>query len=95
MLTIIPFLNRFINLILNPFVILLFTLGVTYLFYNTVRFLSLEAGDKGRDEAWSAILWGIMGLVIMFSVYGLIRFTLATFGINRASLPPGAQQYLP
>jgi hypothetical protein len=38
--------------------------------------------DKSRKEAQNAILWGIVGMVIMFSVFGLIRFVLITFGID-------------
>jgi len=89
--TIIPFLNRVISVILNPFIGLLFGLATAYLFYNTVKFLSLEPGNKARDEAWSAILWGLTGMAIMFSVYGLINFTLSVFGV---SVPTGAGGYL-
>lgn len=93
--TIVPFLNRAIDLILQPLVILLFALAVAYLLYNAVRFLSLEPGDKNRDEAWQAILWGLVGLTIMFSVYGIIRFTLNTFGISPGDIQSGgARQYL-
>lgn len=60
----------------------MFGLAFLYSFYGIVRFLSLEAGDKDRDEARNAIMWGIVGMVIMFSVYGLIRFVLGTFGIT-------------
>jgi len=47
-------------------------------------FLKTDAGDKGatRIEARSSIMWGIVGMVIMFSVYGIILFVLNTFGID-------------
>lgn len=94
-ITIVPFLNRAIDLILQPLVILLFTLAIAYLLYNGVRFLSLEPGDKNRDEAWKAILWGLVGLTIMFSVYGLIRLVLNTFGISPGDIQsPGARGFL-
>lgn len=91
-MTIIPFLNRVNDLILNPLILLVFALSFVYFFYGVVQFLRMDAADKGRDEARNAILWGIVGMAIMFSVYGLIRFVLTTFGLPTTG--PGAS-YLP
>jgi len=88
---IVPFLNKVNELILNPLLALAFGLSSVYFFYGIVRFIRLEAGDKSREEAKNAILWGIVGMVIMFSVYGIIRFVLATFGVTPE---PGAQIFL-
>jgi hypothetical protein len=93
-MTIIPFLNRINLYILNPIILLLFAVSAIYFIYGIVRFLSAGAEnvDKSRKEAQNAILWGVVGMVIMFSVYGLIRFVLATFGVPTTG--PGAG-YLP
>ena len=90
-MTIIPFLNRVNEFILNPLILLAFGLSLVYFIYGIVRFLQLEAGDKSRKEAQDAIIWGIVGMVIMFSVYGIIRFVLATFGVTPA---PNAEVFL-
>ncbi|HBD25050.1 MAG: hypothetical protein A2566_01625 [Candidatus Zambryskibacteria bacterium RIFOXYD1_FULL_40_13] len=90
-MTIATFLNRVNELILNPLIVLAFGLSFVYFTYGIVKFLRLEAGDKSRKEAQDAILWGIVGMVIMFSVYGIIKFVLATFGVTAN---PGAGQYL-
>ncbi len=92
-MTIVPFLNRVIALILNPLIYLAFSLGTMYLFYNVIRFLSKQPGDKERDEAWSAILWGVVGMLVMFSVYGLIYFVLDAFGISSVGAPGSAVRY--
>jgi hypothetical protein len=94
MLTIIPFLNRVIALILNPLIGLAFAVATAYLFYNFVVFLSKQPGDKARDEAWTAILWNMVGLVVMFSVYGLIAFVLDSFGVQVGGLVPAVRTYL-
>lgn len=83
-MTIVPFLNRVNDLILNPLILLAFSLAFVYFIYGIFKFLSLEAGDKTRKEAQDAILYGIIGMVIMFSVYGIIKFVLATFGISES-----------
>ena len=81
-MTIVEFLKKVDNLVLNPVILLLFAVSVVYFLYGIVKFLSLESGDKSRDEARNAILWGIIGMVIMFSVYGIIKFLLSSFGIT-------------
>lgn len=94
-ITIIPFLDRAVNLIINPIIIFLFLLATAYLLFNFVKFLALEPGDKRRDEAWGAILWGLLGMAIMFSVYGLIQLVLSVFGINPSDVGnPGTLRYI-
>ena len=83
-MTIVPFLNNLNQLVLNPIILLLFGVSFIYFIYGVIKFLSSDAGDKGgkRLEARNSILWGIVGMLIMFSVYGIIRFVLDTFGIS-------------
>ncbi len=89
-MTIRLFLNKFADVILNPLITLLFVLAVAYFTYSIIRFLSLEPGDNARNEARKSIIWGIVGIVIMISVYGLIQFVFSVFGIdpNDPSLGP-------
>ncbi|KND52089.1 MAG: hypothetical protein AB198_00745 [Parcubacteria bacterium C7867-003] len=95
-MTILPFLNRIISFILNPLIYLAFGLATAYLFFNIVKFLSKQPGDKERDEAWKAALWTIVGMALMFSVFGLIRFVLDSFGIRPSDFSgsPGTLWYL-
>ncbi|MFA7216751.1 MAG: hypothetical protein WC095_02110 [Candidatus Paceibacterota bacterium] len=88
-MTIVPFLNKVNSLILNPIIYLLFALSFVYFGYGVIRFLSLDAGDSKKVEARNSMIWGIVGMVVMFSVYGLIRFVLVTFGID-----PGEVKYI-
>lgn len=91
-MTIVPFLNKVNDLILNPLILLVFALSFVYFLYGIVKFLSTDSADKTRDESRNAILWGLVGMAIMFSVYGLIHFVLATFGIS--GLNSETSQYL-
>ena len=86
-MTIVPFLHKVNNLILNPLILLMFAVSFVYFIYGIVKFLRLEAGDKEREEAKNAMLWGIVGMVIMFSVFGIIAFILRTFGLPNSSAP--------
>ncbi len=90
--TIIPFLNKVNEFVLNPLIALVFTVSFAYFTYGIVRFLSLDAADAKRVEARNAIMWGIIGMAIMFSVYGIIGFVLTSFGITNPS--PAATPFL-
>jgi hypothetical protein len=92
-ITIVPFLNKVNALILNPLIELIFAISFVYFIYGIIKFVRTDADDKSatRSEARSAIMWGIVGMVIMFSVYGLIAFVLNTFGV---SVNPTADQFL-
>lgn len=81
-MTISAFLDKVSDLILNPLILLVFALSFVYFIYGIVKFISLEDGDKAKVDARTAILWGMFGMIVMFSVYGLIKFVLATFGID-------------
>jgi len=93
-MTIETFLNKVIAVILNPIIELLIGLAFVYFVYGIVKFLSASGEDKGgkRIEARNSMLWGIVGMVIMFSVFGLINFVLKTFGTSNIS--PTAGQYI-
>lgn len=93
-ISIIPFLNKVNALILNPLILLMFALAMTYFIYGIVKFLSLDAADAKRKEAKNAIMWGIIGMVIMFSVFGIIGLILDTFGVSQSDLGPSAPNYL-
>ncbi|MES2213482.1 MAG: hypothetical protein V4473_01415 [Patescibacteria group bacterium] len=81
-MTIVPFLQKVSSVILNPLMELVFAIAFVYFVYGVVKFLSTDAADKSRIEARNAIFWGLVGMLIMFSTYGIIRFVLATFQVD-------------
>lgn len=95
-MTIVPFLVRVIDLIINPLILLVFSLAFLYFVYGIFNFLNLDmnAVDKSRKEARDAIIWGIVGMVIMFSVFGVIKFVMDTFGIDKKDISTDAHGFL-
>ena len=82
MVTIYPFLNNVNSYILNPIILLLFAVSFLYFAYGVVKFLSVDVADASRKDYKNAIIWGIVGMVIMFSVYGIIGFVMTSFGVG-------------
>lgn len=90
-MTIVPFLGKVNALILNPLILLLFAIAFVYFIYGVITFIKLEPGDSKKKEALNSIIWGIVGMLIMFSVYGIIRFILDSFGVQNQTV----ENYLP
>ena len=75
------FLGRVIVQIINPIILLLAASAFVVFVWGTFQFIA-HAGDAGkRKEGQEAILWGIIGLVIIFGAYGIINLALGTFNI--------------
>lgn len=62
---------------------LLISLAVIYIVWNVVKFIRAE-GDS-RAEIRSSILWGIVGLAVILSIWGLVNILIQTFGIGNSS----------
>jgi cytochrome c biogenesis protein CcdA len=83
-------LNKINAAILNPLILLVFAVATITFVYGLVQFIGSETSDKAREEGKKKILYGLLGMFIMFSAYGLIRLIMGTFGIQN---PPNA--YIP
>lgn len=79
--TISSLLGQIANLIINPLIILGFVIATIYLFYGIGQMIwKADSGDLDKNK--KNVMWGVIGLFIMFSVYGILRLVLATFNIS-------------
>ncbi len=75
------FLGKVVVQIINPIILLLAAAAFVLFLWGVFEFIK-GAGDEGkRAEGKQAILWGIIGLVIIFGAYGIINIALGTFNI--------------
>jgi len=50
--------------------------------WGVVNYFFLHGGEEGkREEGRMFIMWGIIGMVVLFSVWGLVTILLSTLGI--------------
>ena len=82
------FLNKINQFILNPLILLAFAIALLVFFWGIFQFINSQTVDASRDEGKRKIFWGLFGMFIMISVYGLIRLVLGTFGIPEPSYLP-------
>ncbi|MHB1770066.1 MAG: hypothetical protein ACYCPH_03255 [Minisyncoccota bacterium] len=68
-----------LNIIVVP---LIFALAFASFLWGVANYFFLHGGeDKSREEGKQFILWGILGMVVLFSVWGLVNMLLSTLGI--------------
>ena len=75
-------LNKINQYILNPLILLAFGVAFIVFFWGVFQFIFSETSDTKRSEGKKKIFWGLFGMFIMVSAYGLIRLILGTFNIT-------------
>lgn len=75
-----------INELLGALLPILVSLGVIYFVWGVVQFVIAggeEAKTKGRDR----MIYGIIGLTVIVSVWGLVELLASTFSVGGVSAP--------
>jgi hypothetical protein len=69
--------------ILNTVVVpVIFAFAFAAFFWGVVNYFFLHGDEEGkREEGRKFILWGILGMVVLFSVWGFVNIMLSTLGI--------------
>lgn len=69
--------------LLNTVVVpVIFALAFLVFVYGLVNYFFLQASDeKKREEGRTFVLWGFIGIVVLFSVWGFVNLLLSTLGI--------------
>jgi len=80
-----PFLGKVVVQIVNPLILLMASIAFMYFLWGVFNFVR-QAGDADkRAEGQKAILWGLVGLVIIFGAYGVVNIVTNTFGLNQVT----------
>ncbi|MBI5126471.1 MAG: hypothetical protein HZA80_01780 [Candidatus Taylorbacteria bacterium] len=74
-------LSKVLDNVVNPIVDLVFALATVIFIWGLYQYFISEADGAKRAEGAQHILWGVVGMFIMVSVWGIIRFVLSTIGV--------------
>lgn len=70
-----------INNILNAAIPILISFAVVYLIYAVVKYV-IASDEEGRKTGRSMVGYGILGLFVILSIWGLVNVLVRTFGFN-------------
>lgn len=87
------FLDRFVEVIINPLIMLLFAIALLYFFWGLFRYMAALSQGENPSDSKQHMLWGIIGMVIMFSVggiMGLIQNSIGAEDTNQINVSGGA-----
>jgi len=73
--------NVFIGNIIRPLVPLLISLALVIFIYGIVLLMFSEGGEK-KEEGKQYMFWGIIGIFVMVSVWGLVAILQRTFNLE-------------
>ncbi len=70
--------------IMNSLVPFMITLALLYFLYGVGKYVLEPSGIEGARDI---MLYGLIGLFVMISVWGLVNFIGDTFGVEHRSVP--------
>ena len=74
--------DAFIHYVIDPVLMLMFTLGFFYFTLGLVQFLWAMRDGKVSDDGKEHMKWGLFGMFVMSSVWGIIGLIDNTFGLG-------------
>ncbi|MDO8604183.1 MAG: hypothetical protein Q7K40_02165 [bacterium] len=66
--------QKIIDAILQPFVVLLMAVAVAYFLFGVMKFVKDQSSEDAQSEGKQHMVWGVVGLAIMVGVYGILNF---------------------
>lgn len=76
------FIGKISTLILNPIIALLFALATAYFIYGVVQYIWNPDNAEARETGRQSMIWGVVGMFIMVSVFGIMRFLISSIGAD-------------
>ncbi len=68
--------------IFSPLTALFVALAVLYFFIGVVNFIKSGENESERTKGRNQIIFGLIGLAVMMSVWGLVSLITTSFGID-------------
>lgn len=80
--TVSSIIGRFETYIVDPVLLILFAGGFFFFVYGLVEFLITMNQGGEKNEGKEHMIWGVVGMLIMVSVYGIISLLDNTFDLQ-------------
>lgn len=78
----------FTQLINDSVIPFMFAVATVFFIWGAIKFFILEADEEAkRDQGKQFMIWGVVALAVMLSVWGLVALITSTFGVDGRVLP--------
>ncbi len=84
-----------VTTIVNNLVGLLMTLAVIAFFWGLVKYIWNAGDEDKRKDGRHMMIWGVVALFVMVSIWGLVNFIGDTFSIDQDSAEVGPDDLNP
>lgn len=83
-----PYTTRIIDAINNVFVPLLIAIAFIVFLYGVYKYFILGAAEEAaKGEGRQFVMWGIIGFVVILSLWALVGIVRDTFGLTTGNSP--------
>lgn len=76
------FIHKVNQVIINPIIMLLFAVAVLVFLYGVFLYVKDSDSEDGRATGKQHIIWGIFGMFIMISVFGILNLVMNSIGVS-------------
>ncbi len=61
---------------------ILAALALLVFFWGLVKYIVKADDEKAKEQGKNIMIWGVIALFVMFSVFGIVKFLQTSLGIN-------------
>jgi TRAP-type C4-dicarboxylate transport system permease small subunit len=72
--------------IIDILIPLVAALALLYFFWGLAKFILNSGNEEAQTEGKNIMIWGIVALFVIVSVWGLVRFVGSALGINPSAV---------
>lgn len=84
---VITFMGKVMTELINPITGVIFAAALVYFLYGLMIFLFGAGEESVRTEGKRHMLWGVVGMLVMVSVFSILGLVLHTFGVEAENIP--------
>jgi len=89
------FIRNVNDMIINPLIAFLFALAIAFFLYGVLEFFLNQENEEAKTKGKSHMIWGVIGITIMMSVFTIMNIILSTLDINYIDPKEGTVNTLP
>lgn len=83
--------NKLNEVVFNPIITLLFGLALVVFLWGVAQYFLQPNSEQAREQGRKHMIYGILGMFIMFTVFAIMRIIVATIGADPSILESGIQ----